>query len=297
MGQVCVVGSINLDLMVHIRHSPQVGETLLAESTHRLPGGKGFNQAVAATRSGATTRFCGRVGDDGDGAYLRAALVEAGLDASHLTVDESELTGFAHVAILPGSGNSIIVSPGANSALSAAAAVEAVEAQETPAVVLVQLEIPSATAEAALAAGRRLGAVTILNAAPPAGVTDSMLSQVDILIVNETEADALGGVDRMLGTDDGPGSVIVTLGSEGSLWVTRDGMRVDVRSFSVDPVDTTGAGDAFCGAFAAAISSGLDIPAAMQRASAAGAIVATQLGAQTTELSPEAIDRLVATRT
>lgn len=295
MGVVCVVGSANVDRMVRVDRYPELGETVLGEAIGLHPGGKGFNQAVAAQRSGAVTRFCGQVGDDGDGAFLLDALHRAGLDGGGLLVSRSQPTGSAHVAVLPGSGNSIVVAQGANGTLSPEAATAAVDAAAATVagvdVVLVQLEIPAAAAEAALAAGRRAGALTILNAAPTEGMTAGLLDVADIVVVNETEAAALGGAEHILSA--GPAAVIVTLGSRGAIWLHRTDGTLDVDAFLVDAVDTTGSGDAFCGALAAALSSGSDILSAMLRASAAGAIVATALGAQTELLSPEAIDRLV----
>ena len=291
MGVVCVVGSINLDVMVRVDRNPEVGETVLGEAVARLPGGKGFNQAVAAGRSGADTRFCGSVGEDPDGAFLRRALLGAGLGDAFLSVGKDLPTGMAHVAMLPESGNSIIVSQGANAALSARAAATAVDGAD---VVLAQLEVPASTVEAALAAGRAAGALTVLNAAPTTAFTESLLAHVDVLVVNETEAAALGGVDALL--DAGPRSVIVTLGSRGSRWKSRAGDDLRVPAFAVDAVDTTGAGDAFCGALAAALGAGASMPEAMERASAAGALVAMDLGAQTDRLSVESLAELVATR-
>lgn len=289
MGVVCVVGSANLDVMVKVERNPVVGETVLGEAVGRFAGGKGLNQAVSARRSGAITRFCGQLGNDADGQFLRAALRNAGIDDSQVGTSNELPTGVAHIAVLPASGNSIIVSQGANAALSPEAAVNAVQGAD---VVLVQLEIAPATAEAALAAGRLAGAVTILNAAPAHGVTPAMLRDVDVLVVNESEAEALGGLEALL--QSGPHAVIMTLGSQGSVWMNRQGERIDVPAFSVHAVDTTGAGDAFCGALAASISVGAPIAEAMRCAAAAGAIVATHVGAQTDQLSESSIERMLA---
>ncbi|WP_167140485.1 ribokinase [Diaminobutyricimonas sp. TR449] len=288
-GAVCVVGSINLDLMVRVERSPGIGETVLGEQVARLPGGKGFNQAVASARSGAPARFCGAVGDDADGRFLREALVGAGLDDAFLSVHADTPTGLAHVAMLPASGNSIIVSQGANASLTQDAAADAVGGAR---VVLVQLEIPTATAATALSRGRQLGATTIRNAAPTQAFETALLADVDILVVNDSEAADLGGLDALL--EAGARSVLVTLGSKGAVWQNNEGERIEVPAFPVTAVDTTGAGDAFCGALAAALAAGFDMPVALRRASAAGAIVATALGAQTEKLSGEAIEDLLA---
>src|SRR5690606_17836721 len=215
---VVVVGSINLDLMVGVDRLPAVGETVLGEAIARLPGGKGFNQAVAASRCGATVRFCGRVGDDGDGVFLRDHLRAAGLDDALLGVVPGRATGLAHITVLPGSGNAIIVSQGANGALTATDAAAAVSGAG---VVLAQLEVPVDAVESALAAGRATGAVTVLNAAPTTAFRPSLLEHVDILIVNESEAADLGGLDHLVGA--GPAVVVMTLGERGALWRSSDG--------------------------------------------------------------------------
>lgn len=277
-----------MDQMVRVDRYPEHGETVLGDWVGRLPGGKGLNQALAAQSCGAQTRFCGQVGSDADGAMLRRTIEESGIDATGLCTSEHQPTGIAQVAVLPESGNSIIVVGGANSSLPSTAAAAAAEGA---AVVLVQMEIPAAAAEAALTAGRSTGAVTILNAAPVERVTASVLRLADVVVVNESEAAALGGAEHILAS--GPEAVIVTLGSRGAQWTHRSGGHLRVPAFQVDAVDTTGAGDAFCGALAAAMSRGDDIETALLKASAAGAIVATALGAQTGLLTSGAVDCLV----
>lgn len=287
MGFVCVVGSVNLDTFVRLERLPEIGETILGQPLGTRPGGKGFNQAVAAMRCGARTRFCTQIGDDLQGEILRRGIDNAGLE-SRLHVSSGATSGSAFIAILAGSANSIIVAPGANAKLRPDDAEAAVR---DASVVLVQLEIEPGTAEAALAAARRSGARAILNAAPAEGVTDVLLALTDILIVNETEAAALGGVVHLLTT--GPEVVVITLGSRGAQWMDRSGGIISVPAFAVDAVDTTGAGDAFCGGLAAALSAGADAATALSQAAAAGAIVTTQVGAQTTRLSPDAVHELI----
>ncbi|QEE62128.1 ribokinase [Salinibacterium sp. dk2585] len=284
---VVVVGSINLDLMVGVDRLPAVGETVLGEAIARLPGGKGFNQAVAAARSGAQVRFCGGVGDDGDGAFLRSHLRAAGLDDRMLGVDSSLPTGLAHITVLPDSGNAIIVSQGANGSLTARDAAAAVKGAG---VVLAQLEVPADAVEAALSAGRAAGAVTVLNAAPTTAFRPSLLAHVDILVVNESEARDLGGLDHLVAA--GPRTVVMTLGEKGAVW-RSEGDSGQVAAFPIEAVDTTGAGDAFCGALVASLAQGHDIAQALRRASAAGAITAQHLGAQVEQLSLEAIERML----
>ncbi|MFD4422275.1 ribokinase [Agromyces sp. NPDC058484] len=285
---VCVVGSVNLDVMVRLERLPEPGETLLGQPLGRFPGGKGFNQAVAARRAGAPTRFCGAVGADPDGAWLRGIAQAAGIDDRHLHDVPDAPTGLAQVFALPGGGNSIVVSPGANGSLGPGIAAAAVEGA---AVALVQLEISVEAAGAALSAGRRSGALTILNAAPASSAALELLGEVDVLVVNESEERSLGGVEGLL--DSGAGAVVVTLGEAGARLHRPGAAATRIPAFAVDAVDTTGAGDAFCGALAAELAKGLGLETAVRRASAAGAIVATAVGAQTERLSAAAIDRLV----
>ena len=287
---VAVVGSANLDLVVEVSRPPLVGETLLGSAGGRFAGGKGLNQAVAAARSGAPTRFCAVVGRDDGADLLEQTLTDAGV-TTVLRRSASAPTGVAHVLALDGGDNSIIVAAGANAELDVTDAVAGVEGA---AVVLVQLEIPVAAVAAALRAGRAAGARTLLNAAPAQEAAIGMLGDVDLLIVNETECEELGGVDRLHAA--GAGSVVLTRGAAGVTLHRTGRSALDIGAFRIDPVDTTGAGDAFCGALAAALAAGERIEHALVRASAAGAIVAQHRGATTTALSPASIATLVASR-
>lgn len=288
-GRVLVIGSANLDLVVGTERVPEPGETLLGTAKGRFAGGKGLNQALAAARSGAHSRLCALVGADDAGDALAAALAAAGADGE-LRRDPSAPTGVAHVLALPGGENSIIVAAGANGALSAGDAESAVARGAD--VVLAQLEVPLDAVAAGLRAARSHGSLTILNAAPAHPAAIGLLPDVDVLIVNETECAVLGGVQRLL--EAGAGAVVRTLGAAGAELHRADGEPVAIRSFVVDVVDTTGAGDAFCGALAAALAQGMPLEGALVRASAAGAIVAQHLGANTEALSDAAIDALVA---
>ncbi|MDQ4213570.1 ribokinase [Microbacterium capsulatum] len=287
MPVVTVVGSANLDLVVEVARLPAVGETLLGRAVGRFPGGKGLNQAVAAARSGATTRLCAVVGEDEAGDVLQRAARDAGV-VGDLRRTPAAPTGVAHVFAI-GGDNSIVVAAGANGELRTEDAVREVAGA---AVVLAQLEVPLDAVAAALAAGRAGGSVTLLNAAPAADDVLGMLADVDVLIVNETECAELGGVERLHVA--GARTIVRTAGGDG-VALHRAGERpLHVPAFRIDPVDTTGAGDAFCGALAAALAGGAAIEDALVRASAAGAIVARHLGATTAELTPAAIDALIA---
>lgn len=288
-GRVSIVGSLNLDQVVRIDRWPDPGETVLGEFVGNFPGGKGFNQAVAAHRAGAVTTLCGAVGNDAAGAFLRDAMLRAGLDDAQLGTSPDHPSALAQIAALPGGENSIVVSPGANLAIEIERATSVVE---NAAVVLLQLEIHPDTVMAALVAARQAGAKTVLNAAPAQAATAEMLALVDLLVVNETELEILGGLESVLAA--GPRDVVVTLGARGAYWADASGECISVPAFMIEPVDTTGAGDAFCGTLAASLASGLDKHEAMRRAAAAGAITACALGAQTEMLSTAAIARMIA---
>ncbi len=285
---VVVVGSANLDLVVGVARPPQVGETLLGDALGRHAGGKGLNQAIAAARAGASTRFSAMVGADDAGVFLQQTLETAGVVGTMLTTADAP-TGVAHIFSYPDGDNSIVVAAGANSHLTG----DHVEAAVAgAAVVLAQLEVPLETVASALAAAAEADAFSIVNAAPANREALTLLSLADAVIVNETECEEFGGVDALqhLGVE----MVVVTRGGDGV-----DGYRVGadpihIDAFAITPVDTTGAGDAFCGAFAAAIATGADFEAALRRGSAAGAIVAQHSGANTPALTPAAIDALVA---
>lgn len=283
-GTVVVVGSANLDVVVRVDRPPAVGETLLGTAGGRFPGGKGLNQATAAARSGADVRFCAAVGDDDAGEQLMRALVAAGVGVDHVrAVDEP--TGIAHILSYPDGDNSIAVAAGANGALTEAGAAEAVR---DATVVLVQLEVPPAAVRGALSAAGH--AVRILNAAPAREDARELLDLVDIVVVNETECESLGGIDTLAAEEI---TVVVTLGAAGVRVHPRGAEAFHVPAFSIDVVDTTGAGDAFCGALAASLAQGLELEQAVRRANAAGAIAACSLGAAAYRISAATLDDAV----
>lgn len=287
---VAVVGSANLDLVVEVSRPPRVGETLLGRAGGRFSGGKGLNQAVASARSGAPTRFFAVVGRDEAADLLEQTLTDAGVAAA-LRRSATAPTGVAHVLAFDDGDNSIIVAAGANTELAPDDAVAGVVGA---AVVLAQLEVPVESIAAALHAGRAAGAVTVLNAAPAHEAAIGMLVDVDVLVVNETECAELGGIERLHSA--GARTVVLTQGAGGVTLHRDGGDPIHVDAFRIVPVDTTGAGDAFCGALAAALAQGQAIEESLVRACAAGAVVAQHRGATTPELSPESIAALVSSR-
>lgn len=296
---IVVVGSINMDLVVRVKRHPQPGETLLGcdYETHR--GGKGANQAVAAARmlarsaqakgttpnQGLGVRMIGRVGQDVFGQQLRSALKREGINV-HATLPIAAPTGVAFIAVDEGGQNTIIVSPGANHRLRPENLSPA--EFEGARVVVLQLEIPLETVRRAAELGRQAGARVILNAAPAQKLPDRLLELIDILVVNETEAFGLSGVQP-----DSPemaleiaqllaekvSTVIITLGEQGAVWVSPEDQGHQAVP-KVEVIDTTGAGDAFIGAVATAICEGISLAQAVKRGCVAGALATTKVGAQ-----------------
>jgi ribokinase len=271
---VCVVGSANLDLVATTDRLPGPGETVLGQSFAEHAGGKGLNQAVAAARAGASTSFCAAVGTDDAARQLLAVMKADGIDARSVRAIASVPTGRALIGVSAQAENSIIVVAGANGELSPA---DVTAGASMATVVLAQLEVPLATVEAALQAGRDAGATTILNPAPARPLPANLIALCDVIIPNEHEVELLGGVDALFGL--GARAVVVTLGSRGAQLCLADGTRTMVPAFAVDPVDTTAAGDAFCGAFAAAIAAKSSMIDALRFATAGAALATTRAGA------------------
>ncbi|HWM18189.1 MAG TPA: ribokinase [Ilumatobacteraceae bacterium] len=269
MFDVCVVGSANLDLVATAARAPAPGETVLGHSYAEHAGGKGLNQAVAAARSGAHTAFLGALGTDAAGVLLRQVLELDGIDHAGVRVDSNLPTGRALITVGDDGENSIVVVPGANAAV-------VVDSMPPARVVLAQLEIPLDAVIDAFRRGRASGAATVLNPAPAAELPDELLALTDVVVPNEHEVTLLGGPEQLLGR--GPESVVVTLGGEGARWYSSTG-SVAVPSLPVEPIDTTGAGDAFCGSLCARLAAGDQIDVALIWAAAAGALATTVAGA------------------
>ena len=269
-----MIGSANLDLVATADRLPAPGETVMGHTYAEHAGGKGLNQAVAAARAGARTSFCAAIGDDDAARQLLDVMRADSVDAHGVQRVPAAPTGRALIGVSASGENSIIVVAGANAELVA----EQVRSNASHArVILAQLEVPLATVEAALAAGRAAGATTILNPAPARRLSASLIALCDVLIPNEHELAILGGLDALFAL--GAAAVVVTLGSRGAELCTPDGTRTMVPAFVVDPVDTTAAGDAFCGAFAAALAAGAELLDALRFAAAAGALATTRAGA------------------
>lgn len=281
--RLCVVGSVNMDQFFTVEALPRPGETVLASSATTAPGGKGGNQAVAAARAGAIVQFVGAVGTDASGARLRGHLLDNGVGLDG--VEELPVASGGAVITVDAAGeNQIVVAPGANAHLTlASAAARAVIADCE--VLLLQLEIPIATAVAAAREARSVGATVIVNASP-AGPDVAGLAELaavsDVVVVNEAEASHWGHPATHL---------VVTRGARGASYRGTDG-EFDVPAPAVEPIDTTGAGDVFAGVLAAHWTGGRQ--QALRRAAAAGALATLVAGAGDCAPSAEAVDDVLA---
>lgn len=263
-GTVCVVGSLNLDLVARVARHPSPGETVAGGRLTTFPGGKGANQALAAARAGARTRLVGRIGDDAEGTSYVAGLAERGVDCRAVRSTPGELTGRAMIAVDRLGENSIVVCSGANGQLTADDIDVAAVAQAD--VLLVQFEAPLEAVHRAVEVAAAAGVQVVLNASPWIDPPRELIAQADVIVVNEHEAVALGNV---------PGSVCVTLGSRGARWA-----GYEVPAPVIEAVDTTGAGDAFAGTLAAGLARGAGPDAVLRAAVAAGAAACGHNGAQ-----------------
>jgi ribokinase len=279
-GNVVVVGSVNVDMVFRVPRLPGPGETVTRGSFTRSPGGKGGNQAVAAARLGARTWFVGLVGDDELGVGARRDLDSAGVDLS-LVGTGSTHTGVAGIFVDDEGENTIAVASGANAQVDGATVRRVLaELGVDDAVVLANLEIPDGAVIAAAAAAEERGWPFVLNPAPAREIPAEVLSRCAVLVPNEVEMDDLGGgsVDDLL--EAGVGAVVVTRGRQGAD-LHRPGRPVHRQpSFPGEVVDTTGAGDAFCGALGWALAGGTDLDQAVRLAAAAGALACREVGAR-----------------
>lgn len=288
--RIVVVGSANVDLVTFAERLPGPGETVLGSSFIQGFGGKGANQAVMAARFGVQVAFVGAVGDDPNGAAILANLRAEGIATDDVATVEGP-SGVAPIWVDGDGMNRIIVVPGANGRVPPDAAAGAVE-RLRPAVVVGQLEIPQATTAAAFTAARAIGAITILNPAPGAALDPALLRATDWLVPNETEFVQIGGrgLDGPADRDDAAvtelghrldAGLIVTLGAGGAVLCTSGGGPVvRIAAPAAETVDTTGAGDAFVGAFTVGLALGLDAEAAAHLGCLAASDSVTRAGAQ-----------------
>ncbi|MEI7535405.1 MAG: ribokinase, partial [Verrucomicrobiae bacterium] len=299
---IVVVGSSNTDMIIQLDRIPKPGETILGGTFTTAAGGKGANQAVGAARAGGRVTFVARVGRDMFGDQALAGFQKDGICVDYVARDRKAPSGVALIFVARNGENSIAVAGGANGQLSPADVRKARTVLSKAAVMVLQLEIPLPTVEAAAELASKLGVRVILNPAPARELPKSLLRQVSILTPNETEAELLTGVkvtneasmkraaDILLAC--GVETVILTLGARGA-FVAGPGAHQWVRGFEVKPVDTTAAGDIFNGALAVALAEGKPLLDAVRLANAAAAISVTRLGAQPSAPPRREIEKLL----
>lgn len=288
-GPIVVIGSLNMDLVMRTARIPDAGETLCGHGFDTLPGGKGANQAVACARLGGRVAMIGRVGIDAFGRALRDALAADGIDVERVEDSAEAATGVAMILVEDIGENRIVLAPGANGRLSAAAIERNRALIEQAALLVLQLEVPLDTVCAAITIARQAGVPVLLNPAPASVLPDALYPDIDLLVPNESEATLLTGIavrDPASAEEAarnllarGVHSVLITLGAQGVLIADADGFR-HLPARKVQAVDSTAAGDTFVGGLAVGLTEGLSLDEAAALGQAASAICVTRAGAQ-----------------
>jgi ribokinase len=285
---ITVLGSINMDLIANVSRLPKPGETVAGNHFVTAPGGKGANQALAARRAGATVAMAGACGED---EFAVPALTYLRYDGVNLdrVKSASTATGVALIFVSGDGENVIAIVAGANATVTAEDARHAVAAMNRGDILMQQMEIPPEAIEAGLKAAKEKGVLSIINIAPLTADAPRLAKLADIVIANETEFELFAGTNglsdqareaEMLKINrDSRQTIIVTLGADGVV-AARDGKIVRATSLKIDPVDTVGAGDTFCGYLAAGLDRKLAFDVALQRAAVAGSLACTKPGAQ-----------------
>jgi len=289
MVRVCVVGSLNMDLVVKTSRLPRVGETVSGGTFSTFPGGKGANQAVAAARLGASVAMVGRVGSDAFGRQLVHGLTRDGIDAAHVQADTEAATGVAFIGVDEDGGNMIMVAPGANERVRPADVDAARDAIASARILLLQLEVPVDAALRAASIAKAAGGLVCLDPAPAAPIPEALYARLDAITPNELEAQTLTGVEiRSIADAEraaavlrerGPQIVVVKLGSRGAFYLAPN-ERAHVPAISTRAVDTTAAGDAFTAGMGVALGEGRTVADAVVFATRVAGIKVTRLGAQ-----------------
>lgn len=288
--KIVVVGSCNTDMVVQADRLPMPGETILGGTFHMVPGGKGANQAITVARLGAQVTFVSKVGYDLFGLQALEKYKAENINTDYVLTDPKRPSGVALISVDKHGENCIIVAAGANAALTQDDIDKAKDEIMTADVLLMQLEIPLETAEYAAKKANEKGVKVILNPAPASYLTDSFLKNVHTILPNRVEAEMLSGIKV---TDEasaqraaeaicnkGIENVVITLGADGAFLKTPTETLL-IPAVEVETIDTTGAGDVFCGAFCVYLSEGYSLKECVEFANAAAAIATTRIGAQT----------------
>jgi ribokinase len=284
MAKILVVGSINMDLVVRVPHTPNPGETILGEKFETFPGGKGANQAVAASRMGGEVALVGRVGNDDFGDRLIQGLVENQIKTTFIIKDSKAPTGIAMITVAADGENMIVVASGANSEVSAEDVNNTRELMREADLLLVQLECPLETVSEAIDLAKAYEVPVVLNPAPAQPLSKALLEKVDYLTPNETELTLLSGEkDIESGINKlrrmGVRNLVLTMGANGARVVT-DEVDQHTPAYEITAVDTTAAGDAFNGALAVVLAEGKPLLEAVRWGVAAGSLATAKHGAQ-----------------
>jgi len=300
MAKILVVGSINMDLVVRVPHSPKPGETVLGGDFETFPGGKGANQAVAAARMGGEVTMVGRVGNDDFGNILIQGLVEDKIKTTHVIKDTKARTGVAMISVAADGENMIVVASGANANVSAEDVSNTRPLMRETDLLLVQLECPLETVTASIELAKAYQIPVVLNPAPAQPLPKSLLQKVDYLIPNQTELLILTGEANLNDSIEkirnwGLKNLIITLGANGAR-VISEGIDQHLPAHEITAVDTTAAGDAFNGALAVALAEEKPILEAVSYGMAAGALASTKRGAQPSLPTRDAVENLIASQ-
>lgn len=300
--KIVVIGSSNVDLLMKMDHLPEKGETVTDAEFMQVYGGKGANQAVAAARAGGNVAFVNCVGEDAYTPQMVQNYKDDGIDTRFVFHKKGMASGHALIMIGGEGMNYLSVAPGANYELTPAKIDEALPVIDEAAMIVMQYEIPEETIKYVIDLANSKGIPVLWNVAPARAFDFAYIPKVNILVLNEVEAgflaempvenkaDAEKAADKLVAK--GVEKVIITLGSQGAFVVTKD-EKVSVPSFKVEAVDTTAAGDTFCGAFAFALVEGKSLKESLQFASAAAAISVTRMGAQPSAPNRKEIDKFL----
>jgi ribokinase len=295
---ITVVGSFMMDLVIKAERRPQVGETLIGQSFGMFVGGKGFNQAVSAARLGAEVHMVGCLGDDDFGQQFLKALEKEGIDSSFVRLDKTANTGVGSPVIDAHGDNSIIIIPGANMHLTPQDVEKAESLIARSDIVMLQLEVPLETVQRTAEIAHKAGVTVLLNPAPACELSDELLNLVQVITPNETEARLLTG--KSVADDDsgckaasllrkrGVETVVLTLGKRGALFLNQK-KCMRIPGYSVNVVDTTAAGDAFCAGLAVQLAKHQTLEYAVGFANAVGALATTVMGAEPSMLPLEKV--------